>query len=178
MSTRAGLNEALDKFTHAETARLQPALADIRTKVAFGRGRIFLCLSQALVADHWGDAEREFRQVVDEFGKGNQRVKTMTAESHANLGLLHLPAAGDPDAEASLRRAASEYREALRLTPERSTGHRKAFFWSMLGFIHGQLGETATAEDAYDHAISLTSDDPATRARYETDRQQLPRRPS
>lgn len=168
-----GLRKALDGFARAATARVQPALADIPAKFAYGQGRVHLCLSQALVADHWSDAERKFREVIQAFDAGNPRLRIMAAESHADLGFLHLPAAGDADAETRLRRAAGEYQKALELFPETDPDHRRAFFWSMIGFIHGRLGDIANAERAYDQAIGLASDDPVLRARYEADRRQL-----
>ncbi|MGI9021796.1 MAG: tetratricopeptide repeat protein [Acidimicrobiales bacterium] len=166
---RDGLTRTVDMFNGALSARLQPALSDIPTKVSFGEGRAHLCLSQAQVADHWADARREFDQVVAEFDKGNKRVTDMAAEAHANLGFIDLPAAGDADAADRYRRAATEYQRAAEITRQQD---RKAFFFSMLGFISGRLGETAKAEQAYREAIRLAPDD-ATRTRYEESRRQL-----
>ena len=168
------LMRSLETFAAAQRARIQPPLADIATKVAFGQGRAYLCLSQALVGDHWGDAERAFREVIDQFEKGNPRVRVMAAESHANLGFVYLPPAGSSDSELRFRRAAVEYQRAVELFPEtRDPQHRRALSWRMLGFIHGRLGETAKAEDAYERAITLAGDDAALRGRYEMERQQI-----
>ncbi len=164
-----GLTKSLAMFETARSARVQPLLADIATKIAYGEGRAYLCLSQALAADHWADAERSLRQVVDAFDKGNPRVRTMAAESHAGIGFLSLPAAGDAYPVDRLHSAFDEYEKAIALFPQRDPEHRKAFFWSMLGFIYSRLGNTPKAQDAYAHAISLTDDAPAVRSRYESD---------
>ncbi|MFN2504047.1 MAG: TIR domain-containing protein [Acidimicrobiales bacterium] len=165
----AGLTSALDTYRSALTAKAQPALSDIPTKVAFGTGRVHLCLSQALVGDHWAEAERAFQQVVGEFRGGNARVREMAAEAYANLGFVHLPASGDPDAAGRYRQSASDYQSAIDLTGD---DERKAFFFSMRGFVFGRLGDTAQADQAYATAIELTQDS-AAKARYAQARQSL-----
>ncbi len=164
-----GVNAALEAYRRARSARVQPATSDIATKVVFGEGRVHLCLSQALVGDHWADAEREFEQVIAEYEKGNRRAREMAAESHANLGFVHLPAAGDPDAPDRYRRAAADYQRGFDLTVD---NERKAFFASMRGFIFSRLHERVLAEEAYALAIRL-SQDPVARAGYERARQAL-----
>jgi tetratricopeptide (TPR) repeat protein len=172
-----GLAAALDGFESALSARVQSPLADISTKVAFGKGRVYLCMSQALLADRWIDAEQSFRQVVADFSRGNPRVRRMASESHAGLGFVLLPAVGDADLADHYRGAAVEYQRAVETFPDTDTEHRKAYFWSMLGFVRERLGETTSAEDAYDQAIRLTRDDPVARERYEAARAAV-RRPS
>jgi len=170
----AGLRQSLEAFAGAQRARVQPPLADIAAKVAFGQGRVYLCLSQGLVAEHWDDAERAFREVVDEFDRGNVRLRMMAAEAHAALGFVYLPPAGSSDADARFRRAAAEYERAIELFPEnRDPEHRRAQSWRMLGFIHVRLGDMVKAQEAYARAITLVGDDAALRSRYEAERQQI-----
>jgi tetratricopeptide (TPR) repeat protein len=170
----AGLAAALDAFHGAETAKVQPALSDIPTKVAFGEGRVHLCQSQALVGDHWADAEREFQQVVAEFLNGNRRVTELAGEAYANLGFVHLPAAGAPDAASRYRQAAADYQSAFDISTD---DDRKAFFSGMRGFVLGRVGETAQADAAYRLAAQLARD-PAVRDGYERSRQALNQPPA
>ena len=165
----AGLNAALDTFRSARSAKVQPALSDVPTKVAFGEGRVHLCLSQALEGDHWADAEREFQEVIEQYIDGNARVREVAGEAYADLGFVHLPAAGDPAAPDRYRRAAADYQSALDVS---QNDDRRAFFSSMRGFILARLGEVAQADAAYRLAIQLT-DDPAAKAAYESSRQAL-----
>ncbi len=171
-----GLTESLGEFDRAGSARVQPALADVPAKVAYGKGRVYLCLSQAEVGAHWGDAERAFRQVVAIHDSADERTRKrlarMTAESRADLGFLSLPAAGDPDGDARLRRAATEYELAVTLYPEPDPDGRKAYFSSMLGFIYGRLGDIAEAQRFYRNAIELT-EDPEAGARYRAELERL-----
>ena len=168
-----GLNAALDSYRRALSAKAQPALSDIGSKVIFGEGRVHLCLSQALAGDYWADAEREFQQVINQFRAGNGRLREMAAESYADLGFVHLPSSGDQDAADRYRRAAADYQTAIDLTPD---DDRKAFFFGMRGFIFTRLGDPAKADDAYASAIRLARD-PAARARYEEARRALAAKP-
>ena len=165
----AGLNAALDTFRSARTAKVQPALSDVPTKVVFGEGRVHLCLSQALEGDHWGDAEREFQDVIKQYLDGNARVREVAGEAYADLGFVHLPAAGDPTAPDRYRRAAADYQNAIDVSQD---DDRRAFFSSMRGFILARLGDVAEADAAYRLAIQLT-DDPGAKAGYESSRQAL-----
>lgn len=164
-----GLYDSRDWFRSALAARAQPALADVHTKVAFGVARVHLCLSQALVGDHWAEAERGFQEVVDAFNRGNARVRQMAAESHGFLGFVHLPAANDPAAPARYRQALRDYEAAIDLALD---DDRRAFFHSMRGFIFARLGDKASAEGAYEQAIRLERD-PVKRASYEDARRRL-----
>lgn len=159
----AGLRRSLVAFETALEAKVRPALSDISLKASFGRGRAYLCLSQAEVEDRWAEAEQAFEQVVDAYLDGNDRLRELAAESYANLGLVHLPAIGDPGAVSGYRTAAADYARAIDLTRDDS---RKALFFSMRGFILSRLGEAQGADDAYRQAIALESD-PETRAHYE-----------
>jgi len=163
-----GLSRSLDMFQSALGSRVQPAASEIATKVAYGSGRVLLCLSQALVADRWADAERQFQSVIRAFRAGNERVREMAAESYANLGLVYLPAAADPQAAPRYRKAAESYQAAVTVTHR---DDRKAFFLNMRGFTFSRLGDVAGADDAYRQAVDLEPD-PVKRAEYEQARQQ------
>lgn len=164
-----GLRRALAAFERASKAKVQPVLSDVPLKAAFGQGRVELCLSQAGIERWWGPAEAKFERVVDAHAKGNRRLRELAADSHANLGLIHLPAVGDAGAEARYRRAESDYARAIELTRDDS---RKALFFGMRGFILMRLGAKEQADAAYRQAISLEKD-ASVRARYERERAQL-----
>lgn len=164
-----GLNAALDTFRSARSAQVQPALSDIATKVVFGEGRVHLCLSQALEGDYWGDAEKELLQVVKEYLDGNPRIRDMAGEAYADLGFVHLPAAGDPDAPDRYRRAAADYQSAIDVSGD---DDRRAFFSSMRAFAFTRVGDLAKADEAYRLAVQLASDQ-AAKDGYERSRQAL-----
>lgn len=163
-----GVQRSLATYEEAVGAQVQPALSDVPTKVAFGRGRAYLCLSQAAAGDHFDEAEQEFEQVVDEFRRGNRRVRELAAESYGGLAFVHLPAVGVPDTD-RYHRAAAEYQDALDLS---LNAERKAYFSSMRGFIFSRLGDTEKALQAYDLAIRL-SQNPEDKADYEEARAAL-----
>jgi tetratricopeptide (TPR) repeat protein len=167
----AGMFQALESFRGAATALVQPPLADIGAKAAFGVGRVQECLSQALVADHWGDAEREFRRVIRDYGGKNERIRNLAAESHAHLGFIALPASDDADATARYRQALVEYEKAIQLSKRND---RRAFMHSMVGFIHTRLHDPKAAAAAYAEAIRLEPD-PQRRTEYEARRQETAR---
>jgi tetratricopeptide (TPR) repeat protein len=157
-----GLRNAIRGFEDALDARDQPAWSDIATKAAFFQGRAYLCLSQGLVADHWTDAEREFLKVIAEFDGGNQRVKELAAQAHANIGLTYILREDKPDLEASYRRAAEHYHKAIELTRHADS---RGLFYLWLAWIHVGMDECdmadealANADEAYDRS---TRTDPA-----------------
>jgi hypothetical protein len=143
------------------------------TKAAFGRGRGDLCLSQALIDDHWDKAEADFKKVLDDFegaqDRDKDRLRDLAAQAHANLGLVYLPAVGDPDAEAKYRSAAKQYDEAVKWTRHPDA---QAVYYRMLSHIHGRLHEYPLADAA--HAAAL---DPHKRTEYEAMRQEQARSP-
>jgi tetratricopeptide (TPR) repeat protein len=165
-----GLAQARSQFEDALSAADQPAVSDIPIKVHFGVGRVYLCVSEALVEDDWSKAEAEFRQVVTAFDSGQTRVRDLAAEAHAYLALVYLPLVDDPNPRPSYRRAVGEYLKAIELSQH---SDRKAFFWDQLGFVYQQLGDCAAAQDSYATAISLERD-PQRRAQYEEHRAGLP----
>lgn len=148
----AGLREALEGFGEARSARVQPSVAFLGSRAAFGAARVHACQSQALVVDAAPQAAQEFRQVIDDYHGVNEPLRELAAESHAGLGFLALPPANAADAGAGYRAALSEYEVASTLTHR---NERKAFFASMRGFVLGRLQEFDRAADAYTEAIRL-----------------------
>jgi tetratricopeptide (TPR) repeat protein len=147
----AGLNRAEETFRRVLSAADQPVLSDIKTKVAFGLGRVYLCLSQSLVADRWADAEREFLAVVADFQRGNERVRDMAAEAHANLAIVYLPAQGEPGAEAKYRRAAKEYAKAIQVA---RIDERRAVFADGLAFVCDRLRQAGGTDPSCSAAMT------------------------
>ncbi len=159
----AGLHRAAELFHAALAARDRPSFSDVPIKATFGAGRVHLCLTQALVGDFAGPAEAEFKQVIDEFERGNRRLRELAAESHAGLGLVHWPPADDPDSSRRLEQVAADYQRALDVT---AIDSRKALFHSLRGAVFGRLGDGARAGDEYRQAVALEPD-PTTREGYE-----------
>ena len=130
---------------------------------------MLLCLSQAGVAPRWDEAGALFRHVVAAHAAGEDRLRDEAAEALANLGLIALPARGAAGAGPQLRHAADFYGRAMALSRD---PNRQALFSSLLGFIHGRLGDVAAGDRAYRRAAALTRD-PADRRRYERARRGL-----
>jgi tetratricopeptide (TPR) repeat protein len=162
-----GLARSDAAYEAAKAAQIQPALSDVPTKVALGRARVHWCLSQAGAGDYLPQAEQEFQQVVDEFRRGNQRVRQLAAESYGGLGFVHLERAGAD----GHRQAADAFQNAADLTLDPD---RKAFYASMRGLSFSRLGDTKQAAQAYDEAIRLARN-PDDRAEYQRARAALPR---
>lgn len=165
----AGLKESASRYELSLQATSQPALSNIKNKVAFGLGRIYLCLSQALVADHWADAEYEFKKVTSDFESGNDRIRNLAAQAYANLGLIYLPFEGDSDAERKYQQAVHEYQKAIAISQK---AKEKANYYHMLGYIFSRLGVPDEADKAYVEAIRLN---PEQRDSYEQLRKELPK---
>ena len=120
-------------------------------KASFGVGRVYLCLSQSGTGDHWADAEREFRTVAATPGE-SQRAHELRSESYANLGLIYLPSKGTRQPESQYRRATEAYLKAIDASPFPA---RRALFFSMIGYIHEQLGDNLEACKAHNDALKL-----------------------
>jgi tetratricopeptide (TPR) repeat protein len=164
-----GLVDALRGYQSAEAAALQPARANVKTKINYGRGRVYLCLSQAQIEDYWAKAEQAFKSVVADYESGNPRVQDLAAESHAHLGIVYSPAEGAADTAPAFRQAAEQYQKAIELSRHPD---RQAFFNSQLGYIYGRLKDYNAADSAYAEAARL---DPAHSDGYEQLRQALRR---
>jgi tetratricopeptide (TPR) repeat protein len=169
-----GLELALQGYQWALSAKVQPPLADIPVKASFGVGRVYLCRSQALIANEWDKAEQAFTGVIQAYEGGNQRVQNLAAEAHAHLGICYSPPADDPNADAKWRRAVAEYQKAIALSMH---DDQKADYNSKLGFIYGRLHDYDKADKAYQAAIQLDPD-PTRRGEYEAVRRKLQQAPA
>jgi tetratricopeptide (TPR) repeat protein len=165
----AGVREAIRGYAEAESGREQPYGALLRVRARFARGRALLCLSQAGLGPYWGEAEALLREVVRAYDRGEDRLRDEASEALGNIALIQLPGRGDTAPEEELRTAAASYERALSLSRDPD---RQAVFWSMLGFIHGRLGDQPAAERAYRRAIALDPD-ADDRRRYENERRAL-----
>jgi len=166
-----GLREAARRFEQLRADIHDGTDEDMRTWIAFGLGRTYTCLSQALIEDRWADAERELKQVTAYYEANNTKVQDMAAEAYGLLGVFYLPSEGEDcaSAAAKFRQAAAEFRKASQVS---GYEHRLAYPHSMLGYIHGRLKEYDEADKAYDEAIRLDPN-PENDAQYEQAREQL-----
>lgn len=157
-----GIQQSVQTFQGALTAKTQPARSNVPTWTALEMGRAYLCLSQADAGNYWPDAEREFNTVIADYDAGNASAKDIAAEAHSNLGFVYLPARCDPDRDARYRRAAAEYQKAVDLSLFHPT--RQGFYYEMLGFIQSRLGALDAARSAYRSAAGV---DPANKDHYD-----------
>jgi tetratricopeptide (TPR) repeat protein len=151
----AGLQEAIDGFKRALTAREQPPGAAIHTKVAFGLGRSYLCLSHTGAAKQWIEAEQELKEVVADYEQDqDDRVKKiLAAEAHADLGLLYWWRPADNATwPANFQLAIAQYRAAIDLS---LYNDRKSTFYFNLGQLYDSLGQYDQADSAFADAIRL-----------------------
>jgi tetratricopeptide (TPR) repeat protein len=158
----AGLQDAIQLYQRSLSAKVQPDRSNVPSTTALGLGRAYLCLSQADAADHWADAEREFKLVIADYDSGNQSAIDLAADAHSNLGFVYLPVRCDPDRLAKYGKAAAQYQSALDLSPLHPT--RRGFYYEMLGFIDTQQGSLDSARAAYRAASQV---DPANKAHYD-----------
>jgi tetratricopeptide (TPR) repeat protein len=157
----AGLRQALDEYRRAASAREQPPGAAIAAKIAFGMGRVYLCLSHAGVEDQRAAAEQQFKAVVADFERDQENLvkKLLASEAHANLGLLYWewPAASDAAKIENYRRAIDQYHLAYDRVPF-SENERRANFSFQLGQLYDNLGQYQQADEAFADAIRLHPD--------------------
>jgi tetratricopeptide (TPR) repeat protein len=164
-----GLQEALRGFEIARAAPLQPAESNIQSKVTFGFGQVYLCLSLARKQDAWVNAETQFRSVAAEYDAGNKRLKDLAAEAHGLLGFIaafrtNAESSSSTEGRAARYSAAStEYAKAIDLSLRRD---RQALFNQMQGYLQCRLGEWDLAAELYTRAIGLEPD-PATQSSYQ-----------
>jgi tetratricopeptide (TPR) repeat protein len=147
-----------------------PASASLRPKARFGIGQVYFCISQAQLENRWDAAADAFKQVIATYEAGDETIKYLAAESHANLGFIGLPWAGEasgPERDAKYRNAAEEYRKASALSEAHPL--RKAFFSSRVGILEARLGRFDKAEEAFAVATAL---DPANADVYQQQLQQ------
>jgi tetratricopeptide (TPR) repeat protein len=167
-----GLYESLRGFDAARVAPVQPAESNIPTKLTFGYGQVYLCLSLAQKEDDWALAESQFRSVVADYEAGNTRVKDLAAEAHSLIGYITMLRSSPTDVQAqtaSFTTALAEYQRAIDLSVRPD---RQAFFNRMQGYLHCRLADWDQASQAYDRAVGLESD-ATTQASYQELRRQL-----
>lgn len=84
------IDKAIEMYNQALVAKNQPALSDISSKVHFGLGQCYFMQSYAGMDTPLVNAINEFKIVIDDYGDGkNPRIREITAESHARLGLIY-----------------------------------------------------------------------------------------
>ncbi len=96
---QAFLEKSILTFQQSASAPNQPVLADIPVKVHFGLGQAYLLEALSGKANSLSAAVVEFSAVVSAYADGaNPRVREITAESHARLGLIATMAGNGPGA--------------------------------------------------------------------------------
>jgi tetratricopeptide (TPR) repeat protein len=157
-----GLRSTLKRYQSALHAGA--VAADLQTKVAFGLGRVYVCLSQAEIIDGWAEARGQLTKVVEEYRRGKHHLQELASESYASLGFINLPPDRASNANTRLRQSADAYRKAIELSLDE---RRMGVFYGYLGFILGRLDETQPACEAYERAAAL---DPVRATRYRRQR--------
>ena len=164
------LHAAVTAFEGLLAGPAGPASASLPSKARFGIGQVYFCISQAQLENRWDAAAAAFKQVISTYEAGDETIKYLAAESHANLGFIALPWAGEasgPERDAKYRGAAEEYRKAIALSDAHPL--RKAFFSTRVGILEARLGRFDKAEEAFAVASTL---DPANRDLYQQQLQQ------
>jgi hypothetical protein len=145
---RAGLERAARLFTAAGRLANQPHTADVGTKVAFGLGRTYVCLTIAGI-DRQSQARQELATVLCDYhpapGTHNPRVELLAAEAHGQLGALDYDLAVKTGSRQRYQAAAS-YEQALMLSNGRPDRQWK--FYDVLAAVYQRLGDTIRAQQA------------------------------
>ncbi len=138
------LKQALENYEKGAAATLQPATADIATKVAFGQAQVYLVKWWA-GEDTLASALANFQAVLDHYGEGkNPRVQELAAEAHARIGLVRRQQE-QPNA------AIQDFEAALKLSTIPS---RRGLYWATVADLYTQQGKTEEAEKAHRNAIA------------------------
>jgi tetratricopeptide (TPR) repeat protein len=133
-----GLRRAADRYRQALAAELKPAVSNVDAKAALGLGRVYACLSQALIDDRWREAEAAFRQVTDAYEAGNHAIRELAVEAYGGLGLSALPSEDSTRPGARFCEARQYYDAARRLSQDEQ---RASVFDRMLLYIDQRLAE-------------------------------------
>jgi tetratricopeptide (TPR) repeat protein len=131
-----GLRRAADRYREALEAELKPAVSNVDAKAALGLGRVYACLSQALVEDRWRDAEKAFQDVIEAFENDNPAIRELAVEAYGGLGLSALPHEGAADPGQRFCTARAYYDSARQLTDDEQRGD---VFENMLSYIDQRL---------------------------------------
>lgn len=140
-----GLQTAVDAFKKVPQAKIKPPFSDIETKTALFLGRVYVCISQTQITDHWSDAESLFQQVIDAYKHGDSqtqhRLQDRAADAYSNQALIYL--LRDPSDAATFTRAADTFNQAIDLSryPD-----RKALYFVWHAHISLLLGNCVPAQ--------------------------------
>lgn len=149
---------ALSGQAHSQGARLfatagrsanQPHTADVGTKVAFGLGRTYVCLTSTGV-NRQSQARQELAAVLRDYspapGNHHPRVQLLAAEAHGQLGALDYVLATTTRSRRRYQAAAASYGQALELSAARPDRQWK--FYDVLAAVYQRLGDTTRAKQA------------------------------
>jgi tetratricopeptide (TPR) repeat protein len=161
-----GLRMALTLFRRVLSADDQAA-ADVPTKVAFGLGRTYWCLTEGQIADYSAQSRAQFSIVIDAFDRGNRRIRELAAQAAFGLGLTYLAGPATPSTEA-YRQAVEAHHRAIRYSLD---PRQQADILESLGDVYEQLGDDQRACEAYGQAAAR---DPARAARMAGRQRPLP----
>ncbi len=153
-----GLGQARKTYNDVlATSNTDDLYAAVRLKALFGDGRTLVCLSQAMVEDHWIEAEGTLNLISREFQQGNHSIRTLAAESEALLGIIALPSFPHARTDAAYSLASAHFQRAAEWA---SSPDRRALFYSLSGYARWRLQEFDEAESAYRLAVGFASPGP------------------
>ena len=92
-----GLRQSEETYLGALSAEDQPAVSNVEAKVAWGLGRVYLCMSRSGVEDRWEDSGDEFATVTTLFEAGDLELRRLASDAYGGLALLAFPTLSDPD---------------------------------------------------------------------------------
>lgn len=162
-----GLRTALALFQRVLPADDQAPAADVPTKVAFGLGRTYWCLTKSQIANHTAQSRAQFSIVIDAFDRGNRRIRELAAQAAFGLSLTYLAGPATPDA-AAYRQAVEAHHRAIRYSLD---PRQQADIFESLADLYEQLGDAHRACEAYRQAAAR---DPARAARIAGRQRVLP----
>jgi tetratricopeptide (TPR) repeat protein len=85
------LQQCLETLSQAESAQNKPPLADTTEKIHFSRGQCLFLQALAGLSTSFAPALQEFQQVIQAYDTSqNQRLREISAESHARLAAIYL----------------------------------------------------------------------------------------
>ena len=155
------LAQVIGDLQRAQQATHRPALANLDTKIAFGLGRTYVCMTLAGVTDRRAEAQRQLGiaitayQPVNPEDPSTRRLRHIAAEAYAQRGLLTVAHADAPDARAQYLQAVADCKQAIALTADRP--QRQRVFYAVLADIYDRLSMRQEAQEARSKAESLPS---------------------
>lgn len=150
-----GLQQALTEY-HAVGAALGISLPpqerlELTAKVRFGIGGVYLCQSQAGIADRWNSAAQELRFVTATFPR-DPLLRDAAAEAWGDLAVVELPRRNERSPNAAFRAASTSYSRAIALELDPTA---LPALYANRAFIESRLGELARAAGDYKTASRL-----------------------